>query len=163
MFFASWMSRLQPNVCHIRFMMLAVWFRSLFKKCKCCLQVKIIISVYFHYDFLLLSRKTISNESESFVFIDPFSDQLDRQRSTTSLQLIDGWDDEGADHVESSSQPDKSLAVILTPIDQQTRWVWGPELITGPEVWIFSFCLDGINLHVPETKCLSSNVLPYIR
>lgn len=60
--------------------------------------------------------------------------QLDRQRGTSSPQLSDG-SDEGVQ--ESAPQPaprSRPKSRVSTPVGGQTGWIWGPELIAGPEV-----------------------------
>ena len=56
---------------------------------------------------------------------------LDHQREPSSPQLSDGSDECG-DRVEAPQPAPRSRAKFRgsTPIG----WVWGPELITGPEV-----------------------------
>jgi hypothetical protein len=66
--------------------------------------------------------------------------QLDRQRGTSSPQLSDGSDEGGADRVESAPQPaprSRPKSRVSTPTGQ-IGWIWGPELIAGPEVWMTS-------------------------
>jgi hypothetical protein len=92
---------------------------------------------------------------------------LDRQRGTSSPQLSDG-SDEGVQ--ESAPQPaprSRPKSRVSTPVGGQTGWIWGPELIAGPEVWHHQKfptshkSRDGWNqkwewnLHVPDhSECL---------